>query len=95
MTQGRKNFPTKAAIKRGCLAHDSHTHLVLDRYTTRGGHTQSKSNMATTNFCHQPTDYVSKILTEKRKVSSGSVTHQQLKSPNIYKHFSAYNITSD
>ena len=36
MTQGRKNFPTKAAIKRGGLAHDRHTQRALDRYTTRG-----------------------------------------------------------
>ncbi|XP_078343633.1 transcription factor HES-4-A-like [Oculina patagonica] len=68
MTQGQKNFPTKAAIKRGCLAHDRHTHLALDQFTTRGDHIHSRSNMATANFYNQPqSDYVSKILTEKRK----------------------------
>ena len=34
MTQGQKNFPTAAAIKRGCLAHDCHTQILLDPYTT-------------------------------------------------------------
>ena len=33
MTQGRKNFPTEAAIKSECLAHDRHTQIALDRYT--------------------------------------------------------------
>ena len=91
MTQGQKNFPTKAAIKRGCLAHDRHTHLTFGQYTALGHQIQSRSNMATANYYDQSSDYVSKILTEKRKVGLDftSVTRD---SYDVFNHFSPFYI---
>ena len=86
MTQGRKNFPTEAAIKSECLAHDRHTQIALDQYTAKVTIFQldprwrqqiSAINLRTTSAKFW-------VKNERwAKFCSASITEQR----NIYKHF--------